>query len=258
MSTDLKHKVDTDDQSFIEDPKLAAQIEAANAVDIPDRARKEKKLLWKLDARFSILIVVYILNYIDRNVGLSILLGCGSFGGCWVSRPLLVGLGLTSVRSPLQNLSAAKTQGLEADLGLVGSQYPTRASAPALSLLFEFFLTSCSFCRLVRRSPYSQFSRSSMSVTSSCACLFPSSSSRGHSAKDLSLSYVCRQVPSNALVQYTGRPSIYLPVCMTIWGLISLLSGVTKNFVGMLMTRFFLGFVEGEFSSPLVSLRASR
>jgi hypothetical protein len=35
--------------SFDEDPKLAAQIEAANGhVDVPDRARKEKKLLRKL------------------------------------------------------------------------------------------------------------------------------------------------------------------------------------------------------------------
>ena len=31
------------------------------------RKRLEKKLLRKLDARMSILIVIYILNYIDRN-----------------------------------------------------------------------------------------------------------------------------------------------------------------------------------------------
>ena len=32
-----------------------------------ERKRLEKKLLRKLDARMSILIVIYILNYIDRN-----------------------------------------------------------------------------------------------------------------------------------------------------------------------------------------------
>lgn len=63
MSADLKNKVIEDDQvSFDEDPKLAAQTEAANGhVDVPDRARKEKKLLRKLDLRFSILILIYIL-----------------------------------------------------------------------------------------------------------------------------------------------------------------------------------------------------
>lgn len=33
---------------------------------------------------------------------------------------------------------------------------------------------------------------------------------------------------------------------MLLWGLISTLSGVVHNYVGMVLTRFFLGFVEGE------------
>ena len=49
------------------------------------------------------------------------------------------------------------------------------------------------------------------------------------------------------LLNYTGRPSIYLPCCMMVWGTISCLTGVTKNFVGALLTRFFLGFVEAAF-----------
>lgn len=61
MSSDLKTKVYQDDQvSFDDDPKLAAQLEAAAGhVEIPDRAKKEKKLLRKLDLRFSILILIY-------------------------------------------------------------------------------------------------------------------------------------------------------------------------------------------------------
>lgn len=34
---------------------------------------------------------------------------------------------------------------------------------------------------------------------------------------------------------------------MVIWGAISCLTGITTNFVGALLTRFFLGFVEAAF-----------
>jgi hypothetical protein len=57
------------------------------------------------------------------------------------------------------------------------------------------------------------------------------------------------QIPSNMIVQYTGRPSLWLPFCMSIWGTISILTGITHNFVGALLTRFFLGFVEVSFRS---------
>ncbi|KAH9920672.1 MFS general substrate transporter [Fomitopsis serialis] len=122
-------------------------------------ARKalEKKLLRKLDLRLSVLIVIYILNYIDRN-----------------------------------NVSAARLRGLEADLKLEGQQYDT-----LLSILY--------------------------------------------------VGYILMQVPSNMLLDYMGRPSIYLPCCVILWGLISCLTGATTTFVGTLMTRFFLGFVEAAF-----------
>ncbi|KAH7105400.1 MFS general substrate transporter [Auriculariales sp. MPI-PUGE-AT-0066] len=40
---------------------------------------------------------------------------------------------------------------------------------------------------------------------------------------------------------------LWLPFCMAIWGTISCLTGITHNFVGALLTRFFLGFVEAAF-----------
>jgi MFS family permease len=55
------------------------------------------------------------------------------------------------------------------------------------------------------------------------------------------------QIPSNLIVQYTGRPSLWLPCCMAVWGGISILTGITHNFVGALLTRFFLGFCEAAF-----------
>ncbi|KIJ64094.1 hypothetical protein HYDPIDRAFT_40740 [Hydnomerulius pinastri MD-312] len=117
----------------------------------------ERKLIAKLDLRMSILIVIYILNYIDRN-----------------------------------NAGAARLKGFEADLHLVGQQFAT-----LLSILY--------------------------------------------------VGYVIMQVPSNMFMNWVGRPSIYLPSCMIVWGVISILTGITKNFVGALLTRFFLGFVEAAF-----------
>ncbi|KAA1466512.1 MFS general substrate transporter [Dentipellis sp. KUC8613] len=121
------------------------------------RKKLERKLLRKLDARTSILIVIYILNYIDRN-----------------------------------NASAARLRGFEKDLNLKGEEFNT-----LLSILY--------------------------------------------------VGYILMQIPSNMFLNYIGKPSIYLPICMMIWGMISVLTGITTNFTGALLTRFFLGFVEAAF-----------
>ncbi|KAJ7047420.1 MFS general substrate transporter [Mycena alexandri] len=123
----------------------------------PERRALEKKLLRKIDLRMSILIVIYILNYIDRN-----------------------------------NAAAARNRGLVTDLKLKGQEYPT-----LLSILY--------------------------------------------------VGYIIMQVPSNMFLNAIGRPSLYLPGAMIVWGVISALTGITKNFVGALLTRFFLGFVEAAF-----------
>ncbi|VDC06986.1 unnamed protein product [Peniophora sp. CBMAI 1063] len=121
------------------------------------RRKLERRLLLKLDLRMSIMIVIYILNYVDRN-----------------------------------NAAAARLKGLEKDLNLTGQQFPT-----LLSILY--------------------------------------------------VGYILMQVPSNMFLNYIGRPRIYLPTCMIIWGMISTLTGITTNFVSALLTRFFLGFVEAAF-----------
>ncbi|EGN93087.1 hypothetical protein SERLA73DRAFT_98475 [Serpula lacrymans var. lacrymans S7.3] len=121
------------------------------------RKKLEKKLLWKLDTRMSILVVIYILNYIDRN-----------------------------------NAGAARLRGLQTDLHLQGQEFAT-----LLSILY--------------------------------------------------VGYIIMQIPSNMFLNYIGKPSLHLPICMIIWGVISCLTGITTNFVGALLTRFFLGFVEAAF-----------
>ncbi|KIY51609.1 MFS general substrate transporter [Fistulina hepatica ATCC 64428] len=121
------------------------------------RKRLEKRLLLKIDLRLSILIVIYILNYIDRN-----------------------------------NAGAAKLRGFESDLHLTGEEFPT-----ILSILY--------------------------------------------------VGYIIMQIPSNMFLNYIGKPSIYLPGCMMVWGVLSCLTGITHNFTGAVLTRFFLGFVEAAF-----------
>ncbi|KAG8936933.1 hypothetical protein FRC02_010023 [Tulasnella sp. 418] len=143
-----KKNIDGDDRSYDVDAEFGGT-----------EARKvlERKLLRKLDLRMSIMVLIYILNYIDRN-----------------------------------NAAAARLRGFEEDLHLRGNQFAT-----LLSILY--------------------------------------------------VGYILMQVPSNMFLNYIGRPSIYLPICMLIWGAISVLTGITHNFVGALLTRFFLGFVEAAF-----------
>ncbi|TBU32958.1 sugar transporter [Dichomitus squalens] len=122
------------------------------------RQRLERQLVRKIDLRMSVLIVIYTLNYIDRN-----------------------------------NIGAARLRGLETDLGLKGQEYAT-----LLSILY--------------------------------------------------VGYMIMQVPSNMVLNRLGKPSLYLPTCMVIWGVISILTGITTDFIGALLARFFLGFVEAAFT----------
>lgn len=55
------------------------------------------------------------------------------------------------------------------------------------------------------------------------------------------------QIPSNLFLNKTGKPAIYLPTCMVIWGIISGATGATQNFAGLLVCRFFLGFIEAAY-----------
>jgi MFS family permease len=55
------------------------------------------------------------------------------------------------------------------------------------------------------------------------------------------------QVPSNLLMNYMGRPSLYLGFWTTAWGLVSCLTSQVKNASGIIACRFFLGFVEAPF-----------
>lgn len=58
--------------------------------------------------------------------------------------------------------------------------------------------------------------------------------------------YLALQIPSNILLTRV-RPSIYLPGCMAAWGIVSGLTATVHDFKGLILTRFFLGFVEAPY-----------
>ncbi|KAG2754198.1 MFS general substrate transporter [Suillus brevipes Sb2] len=60
----------------------------------------------------------------------------------------------------------------------------------------------------------------------------------------LFVGYIIMQVPANMFLYWLGRPSIFLPSCMLVWGAISALTGF---YAGAVLARFFLGFAEGPF-----------
>jgi MFS family permease len=55
------------------------------------------------------------------------------------------------------------------------------------------------------------------------------------------------QIPSNMIINKISRPSVYIGTAMVLWGMISTLSGITTNYLGMVLVRFFIGFVEAAF-----------
>jgi MFS family permease len=68
--------------------------------------------------------------------------------------------------------------------------------------------------------------------------------------------YIALQIPSNMLLTRV-RPSIYLPVCMALWGVVSACTALVHNFNGLVVTRFFLGFMEAPYFPGALFLLSS-
>ena len=56
--------------------------------------------------------------------------------------------------------------------------------------------------------------------------------------------YVAAEVPSNMMMKRT-RPSLWLTVIMTAWGLVMTLMGLVHSYPGLLVARMALGLAEG-------------
>lgn len=154
-------QVDKPSSEAIEDfDKTMPKEDAVGMSSLADpeyRARIEKSLKRKLDSRCALFVLIYIMNYLDRN-----------------------------------NIAAARLKGLQDDLQLDNNEYST-----CLSILY--------------------------------------------------VGYILMQVPSNMIINRIQRPSLYIAAVMIVWGLVSTLSGVVTNFTGMVLIRFFLGFIEAAF-----------
>ncbi|KAH8884662.1 major facilitator superfamily transporter [Thozetella sp. PMI_491] len=68
--------------------------------------------------------------------------------------------------------------------------------------------------------------------------------------------YIALQIPSNMLLTRV-RPSIYLPTCMALWGVVSACSALATNFQSLVVCRFFLGFLEAPFFPGALFLLSS-
>lgn len=63
----------------------------------------------------------------------------------------------------------------------------------------------------------------------------------------LFVGYVLMQVPSNLLLNFSGRPSWYIGFFVCAWGLVSLLTSQVKTAGDIIACRFILGLVEAPF-----------
>ncbi len=54
-------------------------------------------------------------------------------------------------------------------------------------------------------------------------------------------------VPSNLFLNKIGKPALYLPTAMIIWGTISAATAGAQSYAGLVVVRFFLGFVEAAY-----------
>ncbi|KAI0753065.1 MFS general substrate transporter [Daedaleopsis nitida] len=63
----------------------------------------------------------------------------------------------------------------------------------------------------------------------------------------LYVTYVPAQLPSNMILNRIPRPSYYIALCVFLWGTISALTGVTRKYTSILVTRLCLGIPEAAF-----------
>lgn len=63
----------------------------------------------------------------------------------------------------------------------------------------------------------------------------------------LFVGYLLMQIPSNLFLNKIGKPALYLPTVMIVWGVISAATAGAQSYEGLIAIRFFLGFVEAAY-----------
>ncbi|EGO26550.1 hypothetical protein SERLADRAFT_447730 [Serpula lacrymans var. lacrymans S7.9] len=70
-------------------------------------------------------------------------------------------------------------------------------------------------------------------------------------------SYCPAQIPSNIILNRVTRPTLYIGTCVVLWGLTSAMTGITKNFAGIMACRVFIGLPEAAFYPGCMYLLSS-
>lgn len=63
----------------------------------------------------------------------------------------------------------------------------------------------------------------------------------------LFVGYILMQIPSNLFLNKMGKPALYLPTVMIVWGIISGATAGVHGYRGLVAVRFCLGFVEAAY-----------
>lgn len=63
----------------------------------------------------------------------------------------------------------------------------------------------------------------------------------------LFVGYISMQIPSNIILNRLGKPSLFITIIMSAWGVISTCTGAVTSYGGLLAVRALLGFVEAGF-----------
>ncbi|KAG2142325.1 major facilitator superfamily domain-containing protein [Suillus bovinus] len=66
--------------------------------------------------------------------------------------------------------------------------------------------------------------------------------------------FIVMQVPANMFLYWLQRPAILIPWSMVLWGVVSILTGISQNYTQVLLTRLLLGFVEAPFFPGVIFL----
>ncbi|CDR88673.1 related to TNA1-high affinity nicotinic acid plasma membrane permease [Sporisorium scitamineum] len=70
----------------------------------------------------------------------------------------------------------------------------------------------------------------------------------------LFVGYITFQIPSNMLMTKLGRPSLYIPTFVALWGIVSACTAATAGYHSLLAVRICLGFVESAFFPGALAL----
>jgi hypothetical protein len=60
------------------------------------------------------------------------------------------------------------------------------------------------------------------------------------------------QVPSNLFLNKIGKPALYLPACMIVWGVISAATAACQSYRVLVACRFMLGLVEAAYFVSII------